>query len=374
MTSDDAGSPVGITTSDLGSAGPAGDGARQSNVATGDGMPGGRLKPFSPERYYATFRCEPSDGGALDEDLFLVEEPLPRVEGRGLMLGNRWYWDPSEQLARLITGPAGAPKRKLLVRYDRALFAAGVLEEVLVVEVVDGGQRVPRVRCGLRDKVLAEVEPAEFLKWRREYERRLRNSRELGQETLLRLQAGQDAVARWHEETAAQHRRRSSTKHGPAAPVIVDTPTTARQKKAAQRQQALENAARGAASAGTEDQAPEAAEKPLAGGSSSAEPTKRSRRSSRTRRASGAARRANGATTGIATHAPGAPQPSDLNPMSTTPADGASDTVGANGSDASSSPASRGDTAAPAGGATEAGSSQRRPSFGETLGGRLGWE
>jgi hypothetical protein len=218
----------------------------------GVGMPGRRLEPFAPERYYATFRCDPGDGGEVDEDLFLTEENLPRVEGRGIRLGNRWYWDDSEQLARLITGPAGAPKRTLRIRYDRALLAAGVLEEVFVVEVVDGGRRVPRVRCRLRDRVLEEVNPMEHLKWRREYERRLRNDRRLGQEALLALQAGSEAVARLHEETAAQRRKRSTKQRGPATPVILDTPADARRKKAKKRQEALGAASRTTESTGSD--------------------------------------------------------------------------------------------------------------------------
>lgn len=178
---------------------------------------GHRDPHFSPARLFALSRVG-RDGVGADEGCWLMEQPLDTVHPNGIRLGGESYSHP--QLMGLIGSVSVGKQPALVMRYDGALLARGVLDEVVVLERLAGGELVERLRCRPTTQMSREIDLTEVLRARRAYERELVAMRALHEAEYLDLASGQAAL----EQLRADQRARRRQQRGPVQPVRPATP------------------------------------------------------------------------------------------------------------------------------------------------------
>lgn len=170
-----------------------------------DRIPGQPDQVLSPNDYRA-LTDKSLDSSMLGDAWGLTEEPIETVHKSGFRILAGEYM--AAELISYTTGNKRGPRPQLFARYDRALAARGVLREVKVFEVTDGGAyhevciAIPREHfkhdLGIR---------AEFLTYRAEYIKVLEAVRGSSQRQLLALEEQSPAIARFFEEHAAHSSR-----------------------------------------------------------------------------------------------------------------------------------------------------------------------
>lgn len=181
---------------------------------------GHRDAQFTPQALYALTRQERADIDPHDDGIFLVEEPIDRIDKRGIQFGGEWYW--SRELMEHVTGSPDVPTPNYFIRYDRALYARGTLDEVLLYREEAGGQRRRVCRCKPREEAVGEeIDHEEFLHRRNQYLKRLQAQGSLADHEFNMLQMGLKKAEELLDQQAA--RRRNARNHAPeprpAAPV-----------------------------------------------------------------------------------------------------------------------------------------------------------
>ncbi len=114
-------------------------------------LPGHARVAFSPLQFYALSRVRRLDVDGTAEGLWLTEAPCPAVTEKGIAFFGRQF--THERIQPYINGLPNTPRRDLVIRYDRALLARGVLQEVILCERLAGGQVVERLRLRDRERV-----------------------------------------------------------------------------------------------------------------------------------------------------------------------------------------------------------------------------
>lgn len=176
-------------------------------------LPGVRRETFAPAALFRLNAVPRDDVDPFDDTLFLVEKRVERIAKDGIHLGGQIFFD--ERLESLVTGPEGTPRRKLVMRYDEAQLARGVLEEVCVGERDSVGRWVELCRCPTRETYLTRTDPAVRTQNRIAYRRGLEANTALAQATLTEVRSGTAARVRREDEHAAREARRQKMKFTP---------------------------------------------------------------------------------------------------------------------------------------------------------------
>jgi hypothetical protein len=177
----------------------------------------GKLSPL--EFHLRTQHPRPHRSGNFDESTWLTLEPIRRVDKQGIRLLGDWYW--SEDLESLTTGRSGVPRKSLYIRYDRALAARGVLQEIIVVEEDPQGRFHERCRCSIKGEALGELDRPTFLARRRDYVREMVAARGMLQHEYLRIERGTEVLEAQINDELARKRRQKNRKNPPvvASPI-----------------------------------------------------------------------------------------------------------------------------------------------------------
>lgn len=183
---------------------------------------GQRDAQFSPEALYALTRHQRTDIDPYDDGLFLVEEAIDRIGKRGIELGGEWYWCP--KLMEHVTGSPDVPTPNYVIRYDKALYARGTLDEVLLYKEESGGKRQFVCSCTPREQVREDVDHEEYLQQLQQYIKRLRTKRSQSRHGFSNLQMGVKKAEELLDQQAARRRkeRNRAPEPRPAAPIRLE--------------------------------------------------------------------------------------------------------------------------------------------------------
>lgn len=181
-------------------------------------LPGQVRKRFSPEQFFALSRVRRTDVDASDEGLWLTQEPCPLINPEGIRVDGELYWDP--MLQPLVDVGSAARGRTFVIRYNRALFARGVLDEVIILEQDAAGGYTERCRCRPRH-MASQVDLNRVLLERERLKRQLLAKVANAHEVRITLEQGTEALKELRDEQARQARIQRRTKHAPraAAPI-----------------------------------------------------------------------------------------------------------------------------------------------------------
>lgn len=213
------------------------------------GQPG---EQFSPAGLYALTRVERTDVDPRDEDLWMTEEPLRTVHKGVFMLFRQRF--AHDRLAPYSTGPKGRPRADLVVRYNRALLARGVLEEVKVLQRMDGGEYQEICRARPEAEYIGRADWADVIRVRNARFRDLVGKRAMREQEYIALESGTEALERLVDEQLARERLRRRTR--PEA--IVASPIYAEREADVRRtsyQEALASPPRSADTSGSGEDA-----------------------------------------------------------------------------------------------------------------------
>lgn len=172
---------------------------------------GERDAQFTPAAFYALTRHQRRDIDPHDGGFFLVEESIDRIGKRGIPLGGEYYWSP--ELQEHVTGSSDVPTPNYFIRYDRALYARGTLDEVLLYREEPGGGRSLICRCTPREQAMEELDHEEFLHRRNQFFKDLQTKGALAEHEFNMLQIGETKYEELLDQQAA--RRRSARNHRP---------------------------------------------------------------------------------------------------------------------------------------------------------------
>lgn len=186
----------------------------------------GRKAPcFAPAALYALTRVQRTGIDDRDEDLWLTEEPLRRVEkGVITLLTYRFTHDA---LMYVTTGPSGSPRPDLVVRYDRALLARGVLDEVVVLRRTDGGEYEEVCRARPESEYVGRTDWMDVVRTRNQYLQELIGKRTVREGEYVALESGTEALETLMQERLARERLQRRTRREP----IVASPVYARSEE-----------------------------------------------------------------------------------------------------------------------------------------------
>lgn len=176
--------------------------------------PGRRLSP----REMVAATHEPRAGQTQDSLLWMTETPLNAIDKDGIDLLRRTF--TGLDLLPLTTGPKNRLRRDLVMRYNRAELARGILKEIVVLERDSQGVYHELGRAQRSDVFRQDVDFSVVLRERARYIDELLEKVHLDQEAFVRLEAGtsslEDLVG------AIQARERFQRRARPKA--IVSTP------------------------------------------------------------------------------------------------------------------------------------------------------
>lgn len=188
-------------------------------------LPGQARRQFSPEQFFALSRVVRTDVSATDDGLWLTQEPCPKINPEGILFEGVLYWDLA--LQGLVDVGTAAPKRSFVIRYNRALFARGVLDEIVVLEQDAAGGYRERCRCRPRDEV-PEIDLNQVIAERERLIRVLTAKKARSHELQITLEKGTKALEELRDEQARQRRLQRRTKRPPVAAAPID-PQSARE-------------------------------------------------------------------------------------------------------------------------------------------------
>jgi hypothetical protein len=179
------------------------------------GKPDQTLAPWD----YMSLTDQSRDPTLLGRHWGLTEEALDTIDKGGFELFGVEY--AALELIAYTTGDKLGPRPRLVARYDRALAARGLLEEVTVLEVVEGGRYKPICVAGLRGKLNHdEASRAEFFAFRREYLRLLVGKRDNAERQVAAIQdRDRELKAFFDQKQARSRRKRSGGREVSAQPI-----------------------------------------------------------------------------------------------------------------------------------------------------------
>jgi hypothetical protein len=177
----------------------------------------GRRDPsLSPLGFFALTRVQREDVDCRDDDLWMVEEEIDRVDPLGIELGGERYWDIGLLEFTTTSGRQSTkPRRRLVVRYDAALLSRGVLDEVRLGEWLPDGRYAEHCRCVPTASAPPARDAERLIEARREYLRALRTRVARSRALWLDLESSAEAEQRLRAEVAAANRVRARRKEPP---------------------------------------------------------------------------------------------------------------------------------------------------------------
>jgi hypothetical protein len=154
-------------------------------------VPGVPARGLSPrEMIEATY--EPRFDQTQDPHLFMIEEPLNAIGKKGVTLLRKKF--TGLDLLPLTTGSKDRLRRDLVIRYNRAQLARGVLKEIVILERDPQGVYNELARATRSDLLNQELDNSVFLRERAHYVAQLVENVRLDAEQLLRIETGTAAV------------------------------------------------------------------------------------------------------------------------------------------------------------------------------------
>lgn len=163
--------------------------------------PGVPVRGLSPREMIAATH-EPREDQTQDPLLFMVEVPLNAIGKDGVQLLRKQY--TGLDMLPLTTGPKHRLRRDLIMRYNRAELARGVLKEIVVLERDAQGVYTELGRATRSDIFRQDTDYSVVLRERAHYVQRLVESVGLDTEQFHRVESGTTAL---EELASAIHAR-----------------------------------------------------------------------------------------------------------------------------------------------------------------------
>jgi hypothetical protein len=154
-------------------------------------VPGHPPRHLSPREMINATR-EPRRDQTQDELLWLTETPLVAIDKNGIDLLRKTF--TGLDMLPLTTGPKGRLRRDLVLRYNRAELARGVLKELVVLERDRHGVYTELGRATRTDVFRQDTDYSVVLRERAAYIEELVNKVKLDGESYVRIEAGTQSV------------------------------------------------------------------------------------------------------------------------------------------------------------------------------------
>jgi len=184
-----------------------------------DRLPGERDQILSPIDFLALTN-QAGDPTHLGNDWGLHEVGIDTLDKDGFQLHGVEY--TAVELIPYTTGDKDGARPQLVARYDRAQAARGVLREVKVLEVLEGGAYRPICIAIPREQLKHDVASrAEFLAFRREYLRVLTSKRNLTEREVQAHREQERELKAFFDEQGAHARRKLKVERGVSARATV---------------------------------------------------------------------------------------------------------------------------------------------------------
>ncbi len=189
-------------------------------------VPGAPARGLSPrEMVAATY--EAREDQTQSPGLFMVETPLNAIGKDGIQFLRKQY--TGLDLIPLTTGPKNRLRQDLMMRYNRAELARGVLEEIVVLERDAQGVYTELGRARRSDVFRQDTDYSVVLRERAHYVQRLVETVKLDKEQFHRIESGTKAL---EELASAIHARERLQRKNRKEPIVsaarwdIDTPPT----------------------------------------------------------------------------------------------------------------------------------------------------
>ncbi len=160
------------------------------------------------------------DPTRLGDDWGLHEVDIDTIDKDGFQLHGVAY--TAAELIPYTTGNKEGPRPHLVARYDRAQAARGVLRDVKVLEVIEGGVYRPVCIAVPREQLKHDgASRAEFMAFRREYLRVLVAKRNLTEREIQAHRGQEQELKAFYDEQGAHARRTLKVERGVSARATV---------------------------------------------------------------------------------------------------------------------------------------------------------
>lgn len=175
-------------------------------------VPGHSPRHLSPREMIEATR-EPRHDQTQDELLWLTETPLVAIDKNGIDLLRKTF--TGLDMMPLTTGPKGRLRRDLVLRYNRAELARGVLKELVVLERDRHGVYTELGRATRTDVFRQDTNYSVVLRERAAYIEELVNKVKLDAESYVRIEAGTRSVEELVGAIHARERFQRRVRHKP---------------------------------------------------------------------------------------------------------------------------------------------------------------
>jgi hypothetical protein len=170
---------------------------------------GHAARHLSPREMIEATR-EPRHDQTQDELLWLTETPLVAIDKDGIDLLRKTF--TGLDMLVLTTGPKGRLRRDLVLRYNRAELARGILKQLVVLERDSNGVYSELGRATRSDVFRQDTDYSVVLRERAAYIQELTSKVKLDAESYMRIESGtrsvEDLVGAIHARERFQRRAR----------------------------------------------------------------------------------------------------------------------------------------------------------------------
>lgn len=175
-------------------------------------VPGHPSRHLSPREMIEATR-EPRPDQTQDELLWLTETPLVAIDKNGIDFLRKTF--TGLDMLHLTTGPKGRLRRDLVLRYNRAELARGILREIVVLERDRYGVYTELGRAKRTDVFHADTDYSVVLRERAAYIEELVNKVKLDGQSYVRIEAGTQSVEELVDAIHARERFQRRAKQKP---------------------------------------------------------------------------------------------------------------------------------------------------------------
>ena len=175
-------------------------------------VPGASARGLSPREMVAATH-EPREDQTQDPGLFMVETPLNAIGKDGIQLLRKQF--TGLDMLPLTTGPKNRIRRDLVMRYNRAELARGILKEIVVLERDAQGVFTELGRATRSDLFRQDTDYSVVLRERARYIQRLVESVKLDTEQFHRIESGTEALEDLASAIHARERFQRKTRQKP---------------------------------------------------------------------------------------------------------------------------------------------------------------
>lgn len=188
-------------------------------------VPGKPARSLSPREMFAATH-EPRLDQTQDELLWLTETPLNAIDKDGIDLLRRTY--TGLDVMPLTTGRKNELRRDLVMRYNRAELARGVLKEIVILQRDPRGVYTEVGRAQRSDVFRQDTDYSSFLRARARYIDELIGKVKLDREAYVRLETGSEMLDELVAAIQARERFQRRQRPGPivSRPEWEDSPSS----------------------------------------------------------------------------------------------------------------------------------------------------